>query len=154
VTVAYENQYDPVEARRYYPPFYLSRLYNPRIDRFEDVEGLWATWLRLYVPDGAVLRGASGVDEYPTIEHELGKTVFGAYVSIGIGERRRLTFEYDVPYRPDLSGAYALFLQRQPGVVRTYRVSLTQANAGGPPGTTTDLGPLDRDRSLGLKLAP
>ena len=137
VTVTYENRYDAVEARRYYPPFYLSRLYDPRTDRFVDVEGLWATFLRVYAPAGAVLRGSSGLDEPPAVDAELGKSVFGGYVAVGVGERRRVEFEYDLPYR---GGPYQLALQRQPGVLRTVSVRVD--------GKTLYDGPLAEDRSL------
>ena len=128
VTVTYENRYNRGAARRLYPPLYLALMYNPRLERFEHIEGMWATWLRVLVPNGAVLRGSSGLDEAPAVTYEAGKTVFGAYVAIGEGERRRVSFEYDVPdTRP--SGQYSLLVQNQPGLTRTLNIALRVPNA-------------------------
>lgn len=127
LTLTYENAYDPEVARRVYPPFYLTRLYDPRRDAFVDAEGYWATWLRVYVPNGAVYRGSSGLDEPPAIGDELGKTVFGGYLALGPGERRRIRFEYDTPDTSP-TGAYSLLLQRQPGIARAYDIRVFQPN--------------------------
>lgn len=83
----------------------------------------YTTWLnqrnrdyvRIYVPKGAKLISSKGSDvAVTTIEEELGKTVFEAFIEIRPQNSRTLSFEYELPFSaPD--GAYPILVQKQPG---------------------------------------
>lgn len=71
-------------------------------------------YVRFYVPKGSQLVSSKG-SEVPvtTIEDDLGKTVFEAFIQVRPQNSRKLEIEYEVPYKP--SGEYKLLIQKQPG---------------------------------------
>lgn len=87
----------------------------------------YRTYTRVYVPPGSVLREVRGAmvkekDATPgaaDTTQELGKTVFGAFISIEPGETRTLEFIYALPQSVRQSveqKRYHLLLQKQAGV--------------------------------------
>ncbi len=78
------------------------------------LNGINRDYVRFYVPKGSKLVSSKG-SEVPvtTIEDELGKTVFEAFVQVRPQNSRKLEIEYTIPYKP--SGQYKLFIQKQPG---------------------------------------
>lgn len=88
----------------------------------------YRTYVRVYVPRGSSLvnsEGAMANDKLRggrpgtvDVSEELGRTVFGAFISIEPGETKRLTFTYTLPehIRNQLkNNEYALTVQKQPG---------------------------------------
>ncbi|MDD5289733.1 MAG: DUF4012 domain-containing protein [Patescibacteria group bacterium] len=86
----------------------------------------YRTYTRLYVPEGSKLiktEGSMAADKSVTagktdVYNELGKTVFGAFISIEPGASGTLTFEYQLPERLKeliLDGHYSLLAQKQAG---------------------------------------
>lgn len=89
-------------------------------------------YARVYVPSGSVLSGGSGMMENDKIldparrtgkidtGQEIGKTYFGAFISIEPGEERTLSFEYILPDKIKNqigAGAYSLLVQKQSGTI-------------------------------------
>jgi hypothetical protein len=90
------------------------------------------TYARVYVPDGSqLIKGQGMLENDKLIEpsgkpgqievgRELGKTYFGAFISIEPGEERTLSFEYKLPVRigeEANQGGYSLIIQKQPGTI-------------------------------------
>ncbi|TAK22418.1 MAG: DUF4012 domain-containing protein [Chloroflexota bacterium] len=151
VTITYENGYDGVEARKYYPPFYLSRIFDFRRDAFVDSEGTWATWLRVFVPLGAVLHGVSGLDDGSDSTTDADRTVFGGYARIGPGETRRIRFEYVVE-NTSPSGTYVLRVHRQGGIERTFSAVIRRSDDAGQAEILTANLPLTGDARFAAHL--
>lgn len=82
--------------------------------------GKYKTYLRLFVPEGSVLRGAS-LDGQPLDlasfrqVQEDGKQVFGYFLEVPIRSTRTLEVFYETPLPADYK-TYALFEQKQSGV--------------------------------------
>ena len=87
----------------------------------------YRTYTRAYVPLGSVLTKTEGAMEIDRsnktgqtdVTEELGRTVFGAFISIEPGEEGTLSFEYKLPksfsdYLYE-GGEYRLTVQKQPG---------------------------------------
>lgn len=92
----------------------------------------YRTYTRIYVPAGSTLVGGTGMMENDKISdparrpgkidvgEELGKTYFGAFISIEPGEERTLSFEYVLPdkIKNQISnGLYKLLVQKQSGTL-------------------------------------
>jgi len=88
----------------------------------------YRTYARLYVPQGSELiktEGSMAADKTSLagetdVYSELGKTVFGAFISIEPGERGTLSFEYKLPtyVKERLENKqYSLTLQKQAGTI-------------------------------------
>jgi len=79
----------------------------------------YRTYTRVYVPAGSEFIKAEGLSEGEVeISQELGKTCFGAFISIEPGEINGLYFEYKLPdniAEQIKFGNYDLYVQRQPG---------------------------------------
>jgi len=79
----------------------------------------YRTYTRVYVPQGSKLVKAKGLSEGEVeVKSELGKTYFGAFVSIEPGEIGSLYFEYKLPVQIEQlvkNGNYELYIQKQPG---------------------------------------
>lgn len=72
-------------------------------------------YVRVYVPQGSKLISSKGSDvKVATIEEELGKTVFEAFVQIRPQNSRQLTFEYQLP-KDITANPYPILIQKQPG---------------------------------------
>lgn len=79
------------------------------------LNGINRTYVRVYVPKGAKLTSSKGSEvSVTTIEDDLGKTVFEAFVQVRPGSSRELIFEYDLP-QPFSGKEYDLLIQKQPG---------------------------------------
>lgn len=79
------------------------------------LNGINRDFVRVYVPQGAKLINSKGSDvKVSTIEEELGKTVFEAFIQIRPQNSRVLEFEYELPN--GFSGnEYPILIQKQPG---------------------------------------
>lgn len=92
------------------------------------------TYARVYVPQGSQLLNAEGMmlrdrsDEAGEVkvEQELGKTYFGAFISIEPGETKNLSFEYKLPadISNQINNNYQLLIQKQPGTGHKLQVAL------------------------------
>lgn len=91
----------------------------------------YRTYTRIYVPEGSVLVKGQGMMENDKIldplrrpgqievKNELGKTYFGAFISIEPGETRSLSFSYILPeniQKQIEGGLYKFFVQKQAGI--------------------------------------
>ena len=78
------------------------------------LNGINRDYVRFYVPKGSTLLSSKGSEsQVTTIEDDLGKTVFEAFIQVRPQNTRKLEIEYTVPYKPD--GQYKLMVQKQPG---------------------------------------
>lgn len=80
----------------------------------------YRTYTRVYVPAGSRLITASGfTQDEVTIGDELGKTYFGAFLSVEPGQIGQLVFEYELPNtvmdNMKKYNNYRLTIQKQPG---------------------------------------
>jgi hypothetical protein len=84
----------------------------------------YSTWLnainrdyvRVYVPQGSVLTNSKGSEvKVTTIESELGRTVFEAFIQVRPQNSTTLEFEYNVPMNPKSGNKYPILIQKQPG---------------------------------------
>ncbi|MFH1047850.1 MAG: DUF4012 domain-containing protein [Patescibacteria group bacterium] len=90
----------------------------------------YRTYTRLYVPTGAELIAVDGALVNDRIKdpaqrpgtadvfQELGRTVFGAFISIEPGQTRQLVFSYKLPESVAAEirvGSYSLYAEKQPG---------------------------------------
>ena len=88
----------------------------------------YRTYTRLFVPLGSTLTGSTGALQNDKLHgaragtvdvtEELGRTVFGAFISIEPGATGTLTFTYQLPQRvieAVKDGTYELYVQKQPG---------------------------------------
>jgi len=84
------------------------------------------SYVRFYVPAGSKLISSSGsmAAEFSfkpgeiTETEELGKKVFGTYISVLPGEKKSLTMVYELPdsiYQQYKAGQYSLYVQKQAG---------------------------------------
>jgi hypothetical protein len=102
-------------------------------------------YLRIYVPKGSKLISNKGSDvKVTTIEDELGKTVFEAFLEIRPQNSRTIEFEYELP--TNFSGnEYNLLIQKQGGKKPfEYEVKVN--------GRTKEKFLLDADKELKLSL--
>lgn len=78
------------------------------------LNGINRDYVRFYVPKGSKVVSSKG-SEVPvtTIEDDLGKTVFEAFIQVRPQNSRKLEIEYTVPYDP--KDEYKLLIQKQPG---------------------------------------
>jgi len=97
------------------------------------------TYTRVYVPLGSELISSSGAMENDPVRlpeggegqvevsQDLGKTVFGAFISIEPHEVGTLSFEYYLPdyiYDQLKNDQYSLLVQKQPGVIHNLTLDL------------------------------
>ncbi len=88
------------------------------------LNGINRDYVRFYVPKGSKLISSKG-SEVPvtTIEDDLGKTVFEAFIQVRPQNSRKLEIEYTTAYKP--SGQYKLLIQKQPGAKNfEYKIKL------------------------------
>ncbi len=79
------------------------------------LNGINRDYVRIYVPRGAKLTNSKGSDvKVTTIDEELGKTVFEAFIQIRPQNSRQLVFEYNLP-NPSSENPYPIFIQKQGG---------------------------------------
>ena len=78
------------------------------------LNGINRDYVRFYVPKGSKLVSSKGSeDPVTTIEDDLGKTVFEAFIQVRPQNSRKLEIEYTILYQP--KGEYKLLIQKQPG---------------------------------------
>ena len=76
------------------------------------LNGINRDYVRIYVPKGAKLVSSKGSEQkVTTIDEELGKTVFEAFIQVRPQNSTQLMFEYEAPFKKD----GGLLIQRQPG---------------------------------------
>lgn len=79
------------------------------------LNGINRDYVRIYVPIGAKLESSKGSDEkVTTIEEELGKVVFEAFIQVRPQNSRSLNFEYSTP-KGAMGKQYPILIQKQPG---------------------------------------
>lgn len=72
-------------------------------------------YVRIYVPKGSKLISSKGSEvQVATIEEELGKTVFEAFIQVRPQNSLTLSFEYETP-KTHLGKDYPILIQKQPG---------------------------------------
>lgn len=79
------------------------------------LNGINRDYVRVYVPKGSKLISSKG-SEVPvtTIEDQLGKTVFEAFIQVRPQNSLTLSFEYETP-KTHLGGDFPILIQKQPG---------------------------------------
>ncbi len=78
------------------------------------LNGINRDYVRFYVPKGSKLVSSKGSEsQVTTIEDELGKTVFEAFIQVRPRNTRKLEIEFTELYQP--KGQYRLLIQKQPG---------------------------------------
>lgn len=96
----------------------------------KDLISMYRDYIRVYVPQGAIIKKVSLVDEIGTknlqtvkdfdVGQELGKEYIGTFLTVEQGKTKTLIVEYQLPeniqqqYR---NGVYKLFVQKQPGTI-------------------------------------
>lgn len=78
-------------------------------------QGCYWGYVRVYVPDGAVLESATGSDDAVAVGREAGLTVFSGSLFLEPGDERELRFTYTLPDAGTADGAYALMVRKQAG---------------------------------------
>lgn len=103
-------------------------------------------YLRVYVPEGAVLQEAAGLDEAALTYVEEGKQVWGGVFFLAPGETRQIRLRYAIPRLGSEPGKHRLVVQKQPGrdaLPFDYTLSLarpTPVILQGPQGPSQGLG--------------
>lgn len=81
----------------------------------------YRTWTRIYVPKGSELIKTEGDELKVEVYNELGKTVFGTFISIEPGNQKSLIFEYELPEEIKKliheEKEYHLLIQKQAGLI-------------------------------------
>ncbi|MBI4713816.1 DUF4012 domain-containing protein [Candidatus Uhrbacteria bacterium] len=86
----------------------------------------YRSYARLYVPKESELIRAIGLNEGPEVFEELGRRVFGGFVSVEPGEERTVVYEYklsDAIVQAITQGSYGLTFYKQMGA-RDYALTL------------------------------
>ena len=82
-------------------------------------EGCYWDYVRVYVPAGSALTGATWGADSPSIQQssEYSMTVFSVFLTVAPGEERTLVLHYSVPAAAGAgaAGAYDLRVRKQPG---------------------------------------
>lgn len=93
---------------------------------------VYQAYVRVYVPQGSTLTSSSTGGLRPTTEaSDLNMTLFADYIRMNPGEKRTLTYRYQLP--ETISGDnYQLSIQKQPGIQNQFwQVALRQPNDTG-----------------------
>lgn len=75
-------------------------------------------WVRVYAPVGSTLVSIDGSED-PTLnltDQERNKIWFSAYLELGPGESKEVTFKYYLPADVKIEGVYNLSIQKQAGI--------------------------------------
>ncbi|MFC1756065.1 DUF4012 domain-containing protein [Patescibacteria group bacterium] len=89
--------------------------YGPFIKRFKD-------WVRVYAPFNSELMSIDGSEDETGTGEEKNKTYYHAYIELGPGEKKELTFKYYLPDEVVKDGKYTLLIQKQPGIDKEVHV--------------------------------
>ncbi len=111
--------------------------FAPFIKRFRD-------WVRVYTPLNTELIGIEGSEDETGTGEERNKTYYHAYVELGPGEKKELTFKYYLPDGVVRDSGYTLLIQKQPGIEKEVHV----VNALGKSSTIE----LSKDETVSLRL--
>lgn len=79
------------------------------------LNGILRTWQRIYVPQGSVLKSASGYELDTSTSEEFGKTVFEGFFTLSPQSVKKIEVEYTVPAGTVTGSDYRLLIQKQPG---------------------------------------
>lgn len=111
--------------------------FAPFVKRFRD-------WVRVYTPLNTELISIDGSEDETGTGEERNKTYYHAYIELGPGEMKELTFKYYLPEGVIDGDEYMLLIQKQPGIDKEVHV----VNAGGKSATIE----LEKDNTLTTKL--
>lgn len=75
--------------------------------------GIYRDWIRIYVPKGSKLVGATSIDTPFTQTEDLDKTVIEGFFTLKPEGALKIEIDYTVPYK--VEGDYKLLIQKQPG---------------------------------------
>jgi len=79
----------------------------------------------VYTPLDTELIGIFGSEDETGSGEERNKTYYHAYIELGPGERKELTFKYYLPEGIITDGNYELLIQKQPGIEKEVHVVTT-----------------------------
>ncbi|MBI3573299.1 MAG: DUF4012 domain-containing protein [Candidatus Kerfeldbacteria bacterium] len=138
VTIIRHHQGDPNNTLQNFTNRDFIRVYAPANATLTDISG------ESVPPDGFFFAPAPGTATPATltaaegqelldpnrgirVTHESGKTVFGAWSILPLGQQQTITFRYTTPRNPDIkSASYTLDWQKQPGApTRTWTLAVT-----------------------------
>ena len=111
--------------------------FSPFIKRFRD-------WVRVYTPLNTELIGIFGSEDETGTGEERNKTYYHAYIELGPGEKKELTFKYYLPEGVITDGNYNLLIQKQPGIEKEVHVVTT--------GSRSATLELEKDKTFSTKL--
>jgi hypothetical protein len=118
VTVSYANNYDPAQVQNTYPKAYLGEFWNRATQKRDYLEGYYATYIRLYIPESAGSVDLAGGEEKPTNDLESGRRVVATFVTLPRGTQRTVHLRYTLPPGTwSASQPYQLLVQKQPGTL-------------------------------------
>ncbi|MDP9315382.1 MAG: DUF4012 domain-containing protein, partial [Chloroflexota bacterium] len=112
LTLTWTNQYSPwAEAPTAYAVH--GQCTDPTTLRLERRSGCYASYVRIYVPQGSRLLDAAGFEEVFQPEDRYQRTVFAGYLRVMPGERRVVQLRYRLPsVKPG-----KLLVEKQPGTL-------------------------------------
>lgn len=110
------------------------------------LNGINRDYVRVYVPKGSKLTFSKGSDvKVTTIDEELGKTVFEAFIQVRPQNSRVLEIEYELAQNFSASGKYPILIQKQPGTKDyEYEIKIN--------GKSKEKFKLDNDKELNLSI--
>lgn len=111
--------------------------YAPFVKRFRD-------WVRVYTPLNTELISIEGSEDETGTGEERNKKYYHAYVELGPGEMKEITFKYYLPEGVITGDDYQLLIQKQPGIDKEVHVVNVQ-------GKTSTL-ELEKDETFNAKL--
>lgn len=76
----------------------------------------YRAYLRIYTPKGSWLLETNGVKDKTAFINELGKTVFGNWIEVPIGQEKVIEFKYLLPERVRQDASYKILVQKQIGI--------------------------------------
>lgn len=98
------------------------------------LNGLLRDWIRVYVPEGSVLKASRGFEVDMITTADLGKTVFEGFFTLAPESVKKLELEYTVPagHAEEVNGKYQyqVLVQKQPGtkeIKHTYTLNKGKA---------------------------
>ncbi len=96
--------------------------YAPFVKRFRD-------WVRVYTPLNTELISINGSEDETGTGEERGKTYYHAYIELGPGESKEMTFRYYLPQGVIKDNKYQLLIQKQPGIDSEVHVVTTPSKS-------------------------
>jgi len=97
--------------------------YGPASGEYALFAKLYKDYLRVYVPKGSILIGVDGSEDGSTSGDELTKTYFSAFITLGPGQTKEVTFRYTLPDAAVKGTDYKLYIQKEAGMPKeTYNI--------------------------------